>query len=64
MCDYYQFNPEDNFDKLVKNIRKDIHFLLKDFIEYPIGQERDYLLFLHIRNEVQWYPSFLSKKKN
>lgn len=37
MCDYYRFNLEDNLDELVKNIRKDIHFLLKNFIEYSMS---------------------------
>lgn len=37
MCDYYQFNLEDNLDELVENIRKDIHHLLKDFIEYTMS---------------------------
>lgn len=37
MCDYYRFNSEDNLDELVKNIRKDIHFLLKNFIEYSMS---------------------------
>lgn len=36
MCDYYRFNSEDNLDELVKNIRKDIHFLLKNFIGYSM----------------------------
>lgn len=37
MCDYYRFNSEDNLDELVKNIGKDIHFLLKNFIGYSMS---------------------------
>ena len=37
MCDYYRFNSEDNLDELVKNIGKDIHFLLTNFIGYSMS---------------------------
>lgn len=69
MCDYYQFNLEDNLDELVENIRKDIHHLLKDFIEYPmswhvlldyLNSNEDFINMKLLKDNDEWIKNYKS----
>ena len=72
VCDYYQFNSEDNLDELVKNLRKDIHLLLKDFIEYPmswhvlldyLNGNEDFIDMKLLRDNDEWIKNYKSIRK-
>lgn len=71
-CDYYQFNEEDNLELLVRNFKKDMNILLKDFIEYPmswhvimdyLNQDDQFLDMKLLRNDDQWIKNYKSIRK-
>ncbi|WP_195643734.1 hypothetical protein [Thomasclavelia ramosa] len=71
-CDYYQFKEEDNLELLVRNFKKDMNILLKDFIEYPmswhvimdyLNQDDQFLDMKLLRNDDQWIKNYKSIRK-
>lgn len=72
ICDYYQFNEEDNFELLIKSFKKDSKVLLKEFVDVPgfwhvlldcLSLNPSFLDMKMKRNDDQWINNLKKIRK-